>query len=150
MIISWASSTFRSRARLTWLKYFLSCEIKSLPTWKSECLQYCSLMSRSYMTFTLRSQAFCFFIFITIICHEISHFSVCPYQVVLCEGICIAYNALLLNVVYCFTYKCFSFSNFVTKDLISIFISSPKQEMLGELLWSVSVRHHLCSINNLL
>ena len=47
------------------------------------------------MTFTLRSQAFCFFIHIAIICHEISQFSVCPQQVVLCEGISIACDALL-------------------------------------------------------
>ena len=38
------------------------------------------------MTFTLRSQAFCFFIRISIICHEISKLSVDPHQVVLCEG----------------------------------------------------------------
>ena len=47
------------------------------------------------MTFTLRSQAFCFFIHITIICNEISQFSVCPHQVVLCEGISIPCDALL-------------------------------------------------------
>ena len=35
------------------------------------------------MTFTLRSQAFCFFVHITIMCHDISQFSVCPHQVVL-------------------------------------------------------------------
>ena len=42
------------------------------------------------MTFTLRSQAFCVFIHVTFICHEISQFSVCPHKVVLCEGICTA------------------------------------------------------------
>ena len=52
------------------------------------------------MTFTLRSQAFYFFIYITIICHEISQFSVCLHQVVLCEGICIACDALFIIIVY--------------------------------------------------
>ena len=84
-----------SRSRLTWLKYFLLCKILSLQTWTSEFLQYCTLMSRSYMTFTLRSQAFCFFIHIIIICHDILQFRVCPHQVVLCDGICIACDALL-------------------------------------------------------
>ena len=43
------------------------------------------------MTFTETSQVFCFFIYITIICHEMSQFS----EEVLCEGICIACDALL-------------------------------------------------------
>ena len=54
MIISRANLIFRvlsSRSRLPWLKYFLSCEVWSLLTWKSECLQYRTLMSMSYMTF---------------------------------------------------------------------------------------------------
>ena len=51
------------------------------------------------MTFTFRSQAFCSFIHITIICHEISQFSVCPHQVVLCKGICIACDALFHSFV---------------------------------------------------
>ena len=34
------------------------------------------------MTFTFRAQAFCLFIYITIICHDISQFNVCPHQVV--------------------------------------------------------------------
>ena len=48
------------------------------------------------MTFTLRSQAFCFFIHITIICHEIPQFIVCP--LVLCEGICITFDVLLFCI----------------------------------------------------
>ena len=48
------------------------------------------------MTFILRSQAFCFYIHITIICHEIPQFSVCPHQVVLYEGICFACDALFI------------------------------------------------------
>ena len=47
------------------------------------------------ITFTLRSQAFCFFFYITTVCNEIPQFSVCR-QVVLCNGICITCNALFL------------------------------------------------------
>ena len=48
------------------------------------------------MTFTLRSLAFCFFIHIIIICHEIPQLSVCLHQVVLCEEICIACDVLFI------------------------------------------------------
>ena len=54
------------------------------------------------MTFTLRSQAFCFFIRITIICHEISRYSVCPHEVVLFEGNCIACEALFFFFFFFF------------------------------------------------
>ena len=81
------------------------------------------------MTFILRSQAFCFFIHITIVCHEISQFSVCLQQVVLCEGICITCDASL------------SFKP--TKNVVCCILNDKASVVVGEdsLQWTYRPRH---------
>ena len=73
------------------------------------------------MKFTLKLQAFCFFIHITILCHEIPQLNVCPHRVYLCEGICIDCDALLfLFLLFLFLLFLFLLFFFINSSLTQI------------------------------